>query len=75
MLNIFFYNFLIEISSPQVITWFQNRRAKYKRDLEELKKDMITNKIKSEVNERLLSAGVHNIFHHWLVAHKMWVDF
>lgn len=30
------------VSSPflQVITWFQNRRAKMKRDIEELKKDV-----------------------------------
>lgn len=26
--------------SQQVITWFQNRRAKMKRDMEELKKDV-----------------------------------
>lgn len=29
----------------QVITWFQNRRAKLKRDLEELKKDVESVKI------------------------------
>lgn len=28
--------------SLQVITWFQNRRAKLKRDIEELKKDVQT---------------------------------
>lgn len=28
------------LSNAQVITWFQNRRAKMKRDLEELKKDV-----------------------------------
>ena len=28
------------IFSSQVITWFQNRRAKLKRDMEELKKDI-----------------------------------
>ena len=28
--------------SPQVITWFQNRRAKLKRDMEELRKDVET---------------------------------
>lgn len=32
------------LSSPiwQVITWFQNRRAKMKRDMEEIKKDVET---------------------------------
>lgn len=29
----------------QVITWFQNRRAKLKRDMEELKKDVETVKV------------------------------
>ncbi|TDG44627.1 hypothetical protein AWZ03_008948 [Drosophila navojoa] len=28
------------LSNAQVITWFQNRRAKLKRDMEELKKDV-----------------------------------
>ncbi|KAF2359215.1 Homeobox domain [Trinorchestia longiramus] len=30
------------LSNAQVITWFQNRRAKLKRDVEELKKDVHT---------------------------------
>uniref|UniRef100_A0A182W124 Homeobox domain-containing protein n=1 Tax=Anopheles minimus TaxID=112268 RepID=A0A182W124_9DIPT len=34
-------------SNPQVITWFQNRRAKLKRDMEELKKDVETVKVLS----------------------------
>ena len=33
---------------PQVITWFQNRRAKLKRDMEELKKDVHTATILSD---------------------------
>jgi homeobox protein LBX len=33
------------LSNAQVITWFQNRRAKLKRDMEELKKDVETTKI------------------------------
>lgn len=33
------------LSNAQVITWFQNRRAKLKRDMEELKKDVETSKI------------------------------
>merc|ERR1719362_2857610 len=28
------------LSNNQVITWFQNRRAKFKRDMEELKKEV-----------------------------------
>ena len=28
------------LSSAQVITWFQNRRAKFKRDIDELKNDV-----------------------------------
>ncbi|XP_061394350.1 homeobox protein B-H2 [Musca vetustissima] len=33
------------LSNAQVITWFQNRRAKQKRDIEELKKDFETVKV------------------------------
>ncbi|XP_063706274.1 homeobox protein vab-15 [Culicoides brevitarsis] len=33
------------LSNAQVITWFQNRRAKLKRDMEELKKDVETVKV------------------------------
>lgn len=33
------------LSNAQVITWFQNRRAKLKRDMEELKKDVESAKI------------------------------
>lgn len=32
------------LSNAQVITWFQNRRAKLKRDLEELKNDVVATK-------------------------------
>ncbi|KAL1449732.1 hypothetical protein WDU94_002212, partial [Cyamophila willieti] len=35
------------LSNAQVITWFQNRRAKLKRDMEELKKDVETTKLLS----------------------------
>ncbi|XP_055588370.1 homeobox protein B-H1-like [Uranotaenia lowii] len=35
------------LSNAQVITWFQNRRAKLKRDMEELKKDVETAKVLS----------------------------
>ncbi|XP_060598547.1 homeobox protein engrailed-like SMOX-2 [Ruditapes philippinarum] len=30
------------LSCAQVITWFQNRRAKFKRDIEEMKNDVVT---------------------------------
>ncbi|KAG8225433.1 hypothetical protein J437_LFUL004254 [Ladona fulva] len=33
------------LSNAQVITWFQNRRAKLKRDMEELKKDVESTKL------------------------------
>ncbi|XP_069987631.1 transcription factor LBX1 [Penaeus vannamei] len=36
------------LSNAQVITWFQNRRAKLKRDMEELKKDVASHKILSD---------------------------
>lgn len=35
------------LSNAQVITWFQNRRAKLKRDMEELKKDVETTQLLS----------------------------
>ncbi|XP_013784044.1 transcription factor LBX1-like [Limulus polyphemus] len=35
------------LTNAQVITWFQNRRAKLKRDMEELKKDVDAAKIHS----------------------------
>ena len=40
------------LSNAQVITWFQNRRAKLKRDLEEAKKDVESSKVLS----------IHNTF-------------
>lgn len=36
----FLFSFLFPFHSMKVITWFQNRRAKLKRDMEELKKDV-----------------------------------
>ena len=32
------------MSTAQVITWFQNRRAKQKRDVEEMKNDLLASK-------------------------------
>lgn len=42
------------LTNAQVITWFQNRRAKLKRDMEELKKDVESAKI----------LGPHHHHHH-----------
>lgn len=43
------------LTGAQVITWFQNRRAKLKRDVEELKKDMESAKMAS-IHKSLLLA-------------------
>ncbi|XP_076364041.1 transcription factor LBX2-like [Tachypleus tridentatus] len=37
----------LRLTNAQVITWFQNRRAKLKRDMEELKKDVETVKMET----------------------------
>ncbi|XP_055904088.1 homeobox protein unplugged-like isoform X2 [Eupeodes corollae] len=43
------------LSNAQVITWFQNRRAKLKRDIEELKKDVETVKTLDDPIERRMT--------------------
>ena len=43
----------------QVITWFQNRRAKMKRDVEELKRDVEVTKVGVISNKALLEASVN----------------
>ncbi|ODN02395.1 Transcription factor LBX1 [Orchesella cincta] len=44
------------LTNAQVITWFQNRRAKLKRDMEELKKDVESAKLLSAHKSFLESA-------------------
>ncbi|XP_045593214.1 barH-like 1 homeobox protein [Procambarus clarkii] len=46
------------LSNAQVITWFQNRRAKLKRDMEELKRDVECTKVIA-TNKTLLEASVN----------------
>ena len=41
-IDVIFYSIGIRCIFEQVITWFQNRRAKQKRDLEEMKNDLKT---------------------------------
>ncbi|XP_045135009.1 homeobox protein Nkx-3.1-like [Portunus trituberculatus] len=48
------------LSNAQVITWFQNRRAKLKRDMEELKRDVECTKVISS-NKSLLEAASVNV--------------
>ncbi|XP_016979256.1 homeobox protein Hox-C9a [Drosophila rhopaloa] len=47
------------LSNAQVITWFQNRRAKLKRDMEELKKDVQCEKLPDQ------SADPNRSHHHY----------
>ncbi|XP_017007386.2 homeobox protein Nkx-3.2 [Drosophila takahashii] len=49
------------LSNAQVITWFQNRRAKLKRDMEELKKDVQCEKLPDQSAEPNRS---HHHHHH-----------
>ncbi|EFX86612.1 hypothetical protein DAPPUDRAFT_44455, partial [Daphnia pulex] len=51
------------LTNAQVITWFQNRRAKLKRDMEELKKDVESAKI----------LGSHHHHHHHQHHHKAFI--
>ncbi|GIY49581.1 transcription factor LBX1 [Caerostris darwini] len=46
------------LTNAQVITWFQNRRAKLKRDMEELKKDVDAAKVSSH---RSILTSLHEI--------------
>lgn len=56
------------LTGAQVITWFQNRRAKLKRDVEELKKDMESAKMASIHKSLLLDPNVHASVHHAAAA-------
>lgn len=48
------------LTNAQVITWFQNRRAKLKRDMEELKKDVDAAKV-SDRDPRTILDSLHDI--------------
>ncbi|EDW96279.1 uncharacterized protein Dyak_GE24976, isoform A [Drosophila yakuba] len=52
------------LSNAQVITWFQNRRAKLKRDMEELKKDVQCEKIPDQSADPNRSHHHHPHHHH-----------
>jgi len=51
------------LSSAQVITWFQNRRAKLKRDLEELRADMDAAKSLTSTTIATSTSGSNNTDH------------
>lgn len=46
------------LTGAQVITWFQNRRAKLKRDMEELKKDMEATKMGPTLKSAIEFSGL-----------------
>ncbi|GBL72314.1 Transcription factor LBX1 [Araneus ventricosus] len=46
------------LTNAQVITWFQNRRAKLKRDMEELKKDVDAAKV---TGGRAIMTSIHEM--------------
>ncbi|KAH8381960.1 hypothetical protein KR009_001159 [Drosophila setifemur] len=52
------------LSNAQVITWFQNRRAKLKRDMEELKKDVQCSKLPDQSAETTRSRHHQNQHQH-----------
>ncbi|XP_017845726.2 homeobox protein MSX-1 [Drosophila busckii] len=64
------------LSNAQVITWFQNRRAKLKRDMEELKKDVqsvkqLPDQSAAPTRCRQLQAQSSNHHHHPHHQHQM----
>ena len=47
---------MLSLSNAQVITWFQNRRAKLKRDIEEMRNDVAATRT---LHARVACAGYH----------------
>ena len=53
----------LSLSTAQVITWFQNRRAKQKRDVEEMKNDLLASKslcAQSSIDDQLSDCSFSN---------------
>ncbi|GBL90368.1 Transcription factor LBX1 [Araneus ventricosus] len=49
------------LTNAQVITWFQNRRAKLKRDMEELKKDVEHSAVTSSSKSHHIIDNIHDL--------------
>lgn len=65
-----FHLIMIPYILKQVITWFQNRRAKMKRDMEELKKDVESVKLLTAHKSFLENVNDMNILKKKIVHHE-----